>query len=80
MTKPEITNAALSLSHAERAELALILLRSLHGHDSSPNREIELAWDRELADRLSAIESGEAELQPAGDMFVDLRSRLALSK
>lgn len=80
MTKPELTNAALDLSEEERAELALVLLRSLHKPDGLSDEERHLAWDSEVTDRLRAWEAGEAKSQPASEMFAELRSRLARSK
>lgn len=69
----ELEQRASRLSDDERAQLALFLLESLEpvGDDG-----VEEAWRIEAESRLAGIESGEACLVPAEDVFEKLRHRL----
>jgi len=58
-TLEKLRSDALSLSEAERAELAHSLVASLDG-PADPNAES--AWDAEILRRLAEIDSGTAEL------------------
>ena len=58
-TLEKLRSDALSLSEAERAELAHSLGTSLDG-PADPNAES--AWDAEILRRLAEIDSGTAEL------------------
>lgn len=60
--------AVLSLPAGDRARLAKRLIESL---DQDP--EVEAAWEREIARRVSRIESGEATLIPADEVFSEAR-------
>ena len=64
----ELELAALSLPAGDRARLAKRLIESL---DQDP--EIEVAWDQEVARRVARIESGEATLIPAEEVFAKAR-------
>jgi putative addiction module component (TIGR02574 family) len=58
-TLEKARSEALSLSEAERAELAHSLVASL---DGPPDADAEAAWDAEIRRRLAEIDSGTAEL------------------
>ncbi len=62
----ELLEAALSLTPAERAELADRLLTSL---DASPDRRIDKLWAQESEDRLDAFERGEIRTVSAKQVF-----------
>jgi len=63
-----LEQAALSLPLGERARLARTLIESL---DQDP--EIEAAWEGEIRRRVAKVESGEATVIPAGDVFAEAR-------
>jgi hypothetical protein len=58
-TLNRLRSEALELPEEERAELARDLIRSL---DAPADSDAAEAWDREIARRLSEIDSGAAEL------------------
>ncbi len=58
-TLEKVRTEALSLSEAERAELAHNLVASL---DGVPDSDAASAWDAEILRRLAQIDSGTAEL------------------
>ena len=62
----EISRRASALSPEERAQLAEVMLESLHERSSA---EVDAAWDRELQTRIAAYERGESKLVPAKDVF-----------
>ena len=61
MIDEKIKKKALELSHQERAELAHMLIDSLH-----PEKEFESeeAWSKELKDRIYRYESGDGLTKP----------------
>jgi putative addiction module component (TIGR02574 family) len=61
-----LKQAALSLPLGERARLATALIDSL---DQDP--EVEAAWEREISRRMAMVESGEANVVPADDVFAE---------
>lgn len=63
-----LEQAALALPLGERARLAKALLESL---DQDP--EVEAAWEREISRRVAMVESGEAAVIPAEDVFAEAR-------
>jgi len=69
----ELKEKAAQLPEPERAELALSLIQSL---DGPPDDGVEEAWDIEISRRMAEIESGEAKLIPADEVFTRLRRRL----
>lgn len=77
-----ILGTALSLSPAERAELATRLIRSLDGPPPAPEEQaaIDAAWDAEIARRVKEIDDGTAELVDADEVFASARSKLAASR
>ena len=69
----ELEQQARALSPDERAQLAEVLLESLHDTSMS---EIETAWQREIESRVAAYDRGEVQTYSAEDVFADAR-RLA---
>jgi len=63
-----LEQAALALPLAERARLAKALIESL---DQDP--DVEAAWEREIRRRVEMVESGEATIIPAEDVFAEAR-------
>jgi putative addiction module component (TIGR02574 family) len=66
----QLATQAISLSPADRARLADLLLASL---PEEADAEIDSAWDREIQRRIAAIESGEAKLVAAADVHAEAR-------
>ena len=66
----EISRRASALSPEERAQLAEVMLGSLHEGSSA---EVDAAWDQELRSRIAAYERGESKLVPAKDVFDEAR-------
>ncbi|MGH8673757.1 MAG: addiction module protein [Burkholderiales bacterium] len=72
-TLEELQEKAKALTAEERAQLAEILLESLH---DTPLSEIEAAWDREIEERVAAYDRGELQTVSAEEVFAEAR-RLA---
>ncbi|MBD2319877.1 addiction module protein [Phormidium tenue] len=70
-TYDEIFGAVLTLPPLYRAMLAEHLLNSL----DEINPEIETAWNREISNRIEAIEQGKVTLIPADQVLQKLRNR-----
>jgi putative addiction module component (TIGR02574 family) len=69
----DLSKQANSLSEADRARLAELLLESIHvplGDD------VNLAWDAEIKSRIEEITQGRVALIPAADVFAQARSAL----
>lgn len=66
----ELEQQACTLLPEERAQLAEILLESLH--DSSRS-EIEAEWEREIEKRVAAFDKGGLQTYPAEDVFAEAR-------
>ena len=64
----ELSKRAAELSPEERAQLAQILLLSLHDGLAA---DVEAAWDEELRTRLANYERGEATLTSAEAVFAE---------
>ena len=69
----KVRSEALSLSEAERAELAYNLVASLDGPADS---DVEKAWESEITRRLSEIEAGTAKLIDREEFSRRLRDRM----
>lgn len=63
-----LEQAVRALPLGERARLAKALIESL---DRDP--EVEAAWEREISRRVAMVESGEATVVPAEDVFAEAR-------
>jgi putative addiction module component (TIGR02574 family) len=70
-TYDEIFGAVLTLPPLYRAMLAEHLLNSL----DEINPEIETAWNREISNRIEAIDQGKVTLIPADQVLQKLRNR-----
>lgn len=68
-----LRSEALTLSEAERAELAHALVTSL---DGTPDADAQDAWDREIAQRIREVEAGAAKLIDRKEFRLRMRSRL----
>lgn len=68
MARPfeELNQELLSLPRKERADLALRLIRSL---DEGAEEDVDGYWKEELMRRSHQLETGEAELIPAEEVF-----------
>ena len=66
----ELEQKACTLLPEERAQLAEVLLESLH---SASQSEIESEWEREIAIRVAAFDRGEVQTYPAEDVFAEAR-------
>ena len=66
----ELEQQARTLLPEERAQLAEVLLESLHNSSQS---EIESEWEREIAIRVAAFDRGEVQTYPAEDVFAEAR-------
>lgn len=76
MARPleELNQELLSLPRKERADLALRLIRSL---DEGAEEDVDAYWKKELVRRGRQIETGEAELIPAEEVFRKVHERLS---
>jgi putative addiction module component (TIGR02574 family) len=72
-TLEKLRSEALSLSEAERAELAHSLVARLEG---PPDADTESAWDAEILRRLAEIDSGTAELIDRDELRRRMRARI----
>ena len=73
-TLETVRSDALSLSQAERAELARNLVASL---DGAAEGDAEEAWDAEIQRRLAEIDSGNAELIDREEFRRRMRARVS---
>jgi putative addiction module component (TIGR02574 family) len=70
VTLAEIEQQARMLSAHERAQLAEILLESLH---EAPLSEIDATWRHEIEERVAAYDRGEIQTYAAEDVFAEAR-------
>lgn len=70
----DVLKEALTLSEADRAEVAGALLNSLEPVEEA---EIESAWRQEVAARVAALDAGEVETIPWNDVRDRLVARLS---
>ena len=68
-----LRSEALTLTEAERAELAHALVSSL---DGSPDSDAQDSWDKEILRRISEIEAGTAKLIDRAEFTRRMRARL----
>lgn len=69
-----VLQKALTLAEQERAEIAGALLESL---EPEPEAEVEAAWRQEVAARVAALEAGEVETTPWGEIRDGFLARLS---
>jgi len=72
-TLSKLRSEALSLSEAERAELAHDLVKSL---DAPADADAGDAWDREILRRLAEIDAGTAKLIDRAEFRRRIQARL----
>lgn len=70
-----VRSQMLFLSGAERAELALELIKSL---DEAGSHAAKAAWDDELVRRISMVRNGEAELLTREELRHRVKTKLGL--
>jgi putative addiction module component (TIGR02574 family) len=75
-TLEKVRTEALSLSEAERAELAHNLVASL---DGPADADAESAWDAEILRRLAEIDSGTATLIDREEFRRRMQARMSRS-
>lgn len=63
----QVIQTALSLSEADRARLAALLIRSLESEGD--NSDVDAAWAAEIPRRILSIDSGEVQLVPWDDVM-----------
>lgn len=68
-----VLQEALTLGHQERAEIAGALLESL---EREPEAGVEAAWRQEVAARVAALDAGEVETVPWGQIRDGFLARL----
>jgi hypothetical protein len=68
----EVLEAAMALSEEDRAEVIARLQESLGGFETP---EIAEAWNKEIAERIKAIDAGEVELLTEQEVNNHLRQR-----
>ena len=66
----ELEQKACTLLPEERAQLAELLLESLHG---SLQSEIEVEWAQEIEKRVASFDRGELKTYLAEDVFAEAR-------
>ena len=64
-----VAQQAAALNSEDRAQLAEVLLESLHTEVA----DIERAWKAEIEARVAAYEAGEVQLVDAADVFAEAR-------
>lgn len=72
-TLDKLRSEALTLPENERADLAYALVKSL---DGSADSDAASEWDKEIADRLRAIDAGTAKLVDRDELRRRLEKRL----
>lgn len=55
----------------------LRIAQRLVSEASAPSADVQAAWHQEIADRLEALERGDAELVDADEVFARVRGKLA---
>jgi putative addiction module component (TIGR02574 family) len=78
MSRAEILKAALELPDDERELLVEELAVSLHG--GSADGGLSPAWEAEIARRLRKLESGQAGLAAADEVFAEAAATIRASR
>ena len=73
-TLEKVRSEALSLTQAERAELARSLVGSL---DGPADADAQSAWDAEILRRLAEVEAGSAQLVDREELRRRMRARMS---
>lgn len=73
-TLEKVRSEALSLTQAERAELARSLVGSL---DGPADADAQSAWDAEILRRLAEVEAGTAQLVDREELRRRMKARMS---
>lgn len=73
-TLEKVRSEALSLTQAERAELAHSLVGSL---DGPADADAQSAWDAEILRRLAEVEAGSAQLVDREELRRRMKARMS---
>jgi hypothetical protein len=76
MTTTEIIKKAIELPKIDQLELARILL--FLDSAETQSKDVEVSWEREIADRVEAIDNGTAIGLNFEDVVKDIESKLSL--
>jgi len=76
-TLEELEAQALKLSVKDRSELVQRLIVSLDGEAEGTPEEIAKAWEEEIARRVAEIDTGQAQLIPADEVFAEVDDLIA---
>jgi putative addiction module component (TIGR02574 family) len=71
-TTEDLKSQLAQLPDRDRADLALFLIGTL---DETVDQDVEEAWDAELVRRGADIRSGQAQCEPADQVFARLRQK-----
>jgi len=69
-TLTEVEQKARMLSPDDRARLAEVLLETLR---DDPLKEIEMAWQHEIEERVAAYDRGEVKTYAADEVFAEAK-------
>jgi len=73
----DLAREAVELPPQQRMALARILLDASDVSPVEPLSEVEAAWENEIAQRIRAIDAGEAEAKPWDVVLADINKRFA---
>jgi len=76
MTTTEIIKKAIELPKIDQLELARILL--FLDSAETQSKDVEVSWEREISDRVEAIDNGTAIGLNFEDVVKDIESKLSL--
>lgn len=68
----QLLETALALPASARAEIAVLLIRSL---DTQTDEDVDAAWAAEIEKRLESIDQGAVQLIPWDDVMREMRDR-----
>jgi len=73
----ELAREAVELPQQQRLTLARILLDSSETSSTEPLPEVEAAWEDEIAQRIRAIDAGQAQGKSWDAVLADINKRFA---
>lgn len=73
----ELAREAIELPQQQRLTLARILLDTSDASSAEPLPEVEAAWENEIAQRISAIDAGQAKGKPWDAVLADINKHFA---
>jgi putative addiction module component (TIGR02574 family) len=71
----ELAREAIELPQQQRLTLAHILLDASDASSVEPLPEVEAAWEDEIAQRIRAIDAGQAQGKPWDAVLADINKR-----